>query len=117
VKEICYESSIRIQVSGSEDGVEVPEVVGVVLMNVQSPVGILREGERGGDVIEIVLSRRNDPAVDANAEEGVGNDCGISVSMNALITASISGKVGSCDVDGERNCAISESSLNPENER
>jgi hypothetical protein len=75
-EEICYESSLsRIQVSGSDDGVEASGVWGAVPINVQSPE--LRISN--GSVCELVLSRKFvDPCVDSNAMLG-GNDCGISV--------------------------------------
>jgi hypothetical protein len=77
--EICYESSIRIQVSGSESGVAVSGVLCGAVMNVQSPVGRM-ESRSEMEIGVPVLSTRcesNDPE---NAGVG-GNDCGISMSV------------------------------------
>jgi hypothetical protein len=82
MEESCYEPSIRIHASGSEDGV----AVGVwcpVFMNVQSSV--MRFG-----VVEMigVLSRKC--TEDSNAKEG-GNDCGIGVSIPDAFDAGVGG--------------------------
>jgi hypothetical protein len=78
--EICYESSIRIQVSGSESGVRLPGVLGGVVMNIQSPVG----RREPCCAMEIgVLSTRFESKDPENAVVG-GNDCGISLSILVL---------------------------------
>jgi hypothetical protein len=85
--EICYKSSIRIQVSGSESGVTVSGVLCGVVMNVQSPVLgrmvlVMRtECEMVESRFEMgVLSTRCDSKEPVNAGVG-GNDSGVSISV------------------------------------
>jgi len=55
-EEICYESSLsKIQVSGSDDGVETSGVWGAVPINVQSPE-LIKSNDN--DELETVLFRR-----------------------------------------------------------
>ena len=85
--EICYKSSIRIQVSGSERGVRVPGVLCGVVMTVQSPVlgrmvlakPTVRESVESRCEIG-VFSTRCGSKEPVNAGVG-GNDCGISISV------------------------------------
>lgn len=78
--EICYESSIRIQVSSSESGVKLPGVLCDVVMNVQSPVG---RSESCCEMEKGALSTRSESKDPGNAGVG-GNDCGISSSILVL---------------------------------
>jgi hypothetical protein len=91
---ICYESSIRIQVSGSEEGDESVVLLSLLLllfcrigmlMNAQSPwwcrSEVCREELEIGVLSEIKDAEEMDPYKDSNADEG-GKDCGISISRS-----------------------------------
>jgi len=71
---ICYESSHKLQVSGSEEGVESFRVC-VVVMNVQSSPSC------GTSVGEVGMSKRRFGPIDDNAGVDGGKDSGISISI------------------------------------
>jgi hypothetical protein len=85
--EICYESSHRIQVSGSE-GVE--SWVCVCVMNVQSsPCGVLKSLRKFPDQCNSIGDD------DDNAGVLGGKDCGISLSISIML-AVVDGIEGRC---------------------
>lgn len=128
---ICYESSIRTQVSGSEEGLEgVVSVWEGLLMNVQSMAWGGSEIWGGSLGFDAGMESDPEPYIDSNADGG-GKDCGISRSV--LISVVMESGCGfvtglsrcwlACKATGteaiERASkrAISESSLKSERER